>query len=195
MYYCDVERDWPQVGDEPAGDWATSHDSVHDVLGNKKSNALFVFILFSTEENLVPFLCCCFAKDLPSHVRESKHIPDRANCGKGSVRIIAVQAYQGSMKLLFVFIFPTPLTRCCCFRTLNCVAKLVTIKTSQQVQDQQIHLRLQVTNFDFLQHVSSLWIAVFQWREVFVSLASYHMLPRPSTTCYLDPQRHATLAL
>ena len=39
-------------GDEPAGDWATSHDSVHDVLVNKKSNAMLVFILFSTEENL-----------------------------------------------------------------------------------------------------------------------------------------------
>ena len=28
---------------------------------------MFVFILFSTEENLVSFLCCCFAKVLPSH--------------------------------------------------------------------------------------------------------------------------------
>ena len=33
LYYCDVERGCPKVdGDEPAGDWATSHDSVHDVL-------------------------------------------------------------------------------------------------------------------------------------------------------------------
>ncbi|WP_419587517.1 hypothetical protein, partial [Thiolapillus sp.] len=56
----------------PAGDWATSHDSVHDVLVNKKSNAMFVFIFFSTEENLVSFLCCCFAKVLPSHFTESK---------------------------------------------------------------------------------------------------------------------------
>ena len=64
MYYCDVERECPQTdGDKPAGDWATSHDSVHDVLvilGNKKSNAMLVFILFSTEENLVSFLYCCF---------------------------------------------------------------------------------------------------------------------------------------
>ena len=44
----------PQAdGDEPAGDWATFHDSVHDVPANKKSNAMLVFILFSTEENLV----------------------------------------------------------------------------------------------------------------------------------------------
>ena len=54
LYYCDVERDCPQAdGDEPAGDQATSHDSVHDVLVNKKSNSMLVFILFSTEENLV----------------------------------------------------------------------------------------------------------------------------------------------
>ena len=53
----------PQAdGDEPAGDWATFHDSVYDVIVNKKSNAMLVFILFSTEENLVSFLCCCFAK-------------------------------------------------------------------------------------------------------------------------------------
>ena len=53
-----VERDCPKAdGDEPAGDWATSHDSVHDVLVNKKSNAMLVFILFSAEENLVSFLC------------------------------------------------------------------------------------------------------------------------------------------
>ena len=52
MYYCDVERGCPKAdGDEPAGDWATSHDSVHDVLVNKKSIAMLVFILFSTEEN------------------------------------------------------------------------------------------------------------------------------------------------
>ena len=28
LYYCDVERGCPKAdGDEPAGDWATSHDS------------------------------------------------------------------------------------------------------------------------------------------------------------------------
>ena len=63
MYYCDVERGCPQADDdESAGDWTTSHDSVRDVLVNKKSNAKLVFILFSTEEKLVSFLCCCFAK-------------------------------------------------------------------------------------------------------------------------------------
>ena len=40
-------------GDDPFRDLATSNDSVHDVLVNKKSNAMLVFILFSTEENLV----------------------------------------------------------------------------------------------------------------------------------------------
>ena len=55
-YYCNIERDCPQAdGDEPAGDWTTSHDSVHDVLVNKKYNVMLVFILVSTEENLVSF--------------------------------------------------------------------------------------------------------------------------------------------
>ena len=76
MYYCDVEKDCPQAdGDKPAGDWVTSHDSVHDVLVNKISNAMLVFILFSTEENLASFLCCCFAKVLRSHFTESEDAP------------------------------------------------------------------------------------------------------------------------
>ena len=58
-----------------AKDWATSHDSVHDVPVNKNSNAMLVFILFATEENLVSFLCCCFAKVLPSHFKEPKDVP------------------------------------------------------------------------------------------------------------------------
>ena len=46
----------PQAdGDEPAGDWATSHDSAHDVLVNKKSNTMLVFNLFSTVSTV--FLC------------------------------------------------------------------------------------------------------------------------------------------
>ena len=36
---------------------------------------MLVFILFSTEENLVSFLCCCFAKVLPSQFTESKDAP------------------------------------------------------------------------------------------------------------------------
>ena len=57
MFYCDVERDCLQVdGDEPAGDWAASHDSVRNVFVNKKSNAMLMFILFSIEENLLSFL-------------------------------------------------------------------------------------------------------------------------------------------
>ena len=57
-----------------AGNWATSHDSVDDVLVNKNSNAMLVFILFATEENLVSFLCSCFAKILQSHFTESKDV-------------------------------------------------------------------------------------------------------------------------
>ena len=76
LCYCDVERDCPHTdGDEPAGDWVTSHDSVHHVLVNQKSNAMLLFILFFTEENLVSFLCCCFTKVLPSHFTKSKDVP------------------------------------------------------------------------------------------------------------------------
>ena len=74
--YGDVERDCPQAdGDEPTGDGVTSHDNVHDVLLNKKSNAMLMFILFSTEENLVSFFCCSFAKVLPSHFTASRDVP------------------------------------------------------------------------------------------------------------------------
>ena len=48
LYFWDVERDCPRAdGDETAGDWATSPDSVHDVLLNKKSKAMLVFILLA----------------------------------------------------------------------------------------------------------------------------------------------------
>ena len=74
--YGDVERDCPQAdGDEPTGDWMTPHDSVHNVLVNKKSNDMLVFILFSTKENGVSFLRCCFTKVLPSCFLKSKDVP------------------------------------------------------------------------------------------------------------------------
>ena len=68
LYYCDVERGCHQAmvmslletGQHPLS------DIVHNVLINKKSSAMLVFI-FSTEENLVSFPCCCFFKVLPSH--------------------------------------------------------------------------------------------------------------------------------
>ena len=47
--------------------------TVFNVRANKKSNAMLVFILFV--ENLVSYLCCCFAKVLPSHFTESKDVP------------------------------------------------------------------------------------------------------------------------
>ena len=75
LYNFDIERDCPLAdSDEPAGGWATSPDSVHDVVVNKKSKAMLVFILFSTEGILVSFLCCWFAKVLPSYFTESKDV-------------------------------------------------------------------------------------------------------------------------
>ena len=76
MYYRDVERECSQAdGDESAGDWATSLDTVQDVFVKKTSNATLVFVLFSTEENIVSFVCCCFTKVLPSHFTDSKDVP------------------------------------------------------------------------------------------------------------------------
>ena len=47
LSYCDVERGCPQAYVvEPAGDWAASHDSVHDVLVKMKSNVMLLFITF-----------------------------------------------------------------------------------------------------------------------------------------------------
>ena len=36
MYCCEVERDCPQAdSDEPAGDWATCHDSARNIIFQK----------------------------------------------------------------------------------------------------------------------------------------------------------------
>ena len=48
----DVGRDCSQAdGDEPAGDWATFQDTIHDALVNKKFNAMLMFILFFPLKN------------------------------------------------------------------------------------------------------------------------------------------------
>ena len=50
LYNCDVKWTSPQAdGDKPNWDWPVAHDSVHDVIVNKKSNALLVFVLLATE--------------------------------------------------------------------------------------------------------------------------------------------------
>ena len=55
LYYRDVERNCPLAdGDEPAEDWAASHDSVQDVLVNKKSNAMLLFTSFPLKKTLCP---------------------------------------------------------------------------------------------------------------------------------------------
>ena len=62
LYNCHVELSCIQAdGDDPAGDRATTHDSVDDVFVNKKPNAMFVFVL-ATEVDLVSFFCRCFTK-------------------------------------------------------------------------------------------------------------------------------------
>ena len=55
LYYCGVERDCPQAdGYEPAGDWATSHDSVHDVLVNRNLMPCSCLSPFSLKKTLCP---------------------------------------------------------------------------------------------------------------------------------------------
>ena len=55
LYYRDVERNCPLAdGNEPAEDWAASHDRVHDVLVNKKSNAMLVLTSFPVKKTLCP---------------------------------------------------------------------------------------------------------------------------------------------
>ena len=63
LYYCDVDRGCPEAyRDELAGDWATSHDNVHDDFVNNKSNPMLVCILFSTEQTLCPSSVAVLAK-------------------------------------------------------------------------------------------------------------------------------------
>ena len=50
---------------------------------------MLVFILFSTEKNLMSFLCCCLAKVLPSHVTESKE----DGCDKGLMRPLVTSIF------------------------------------------------------------------------------------------------------
>ena len=55
LYYSGVERNCPLAdGEEPAEDWAASHESVHDVLVNKKSNAMLVLTSFPVKKTLCP---------------------------------------------------------------------------------------------------------------------------------------------
>ena len=51
-----------------------TRNSVPDVDVNRKSSAMLVFMIFTTEENLVFFLRCRFAKVLPFHFTESKDV-------------------------------------------------------------------------------------------------------------------------
>ena len=53
----DVKRCCPETnGDEPAGNWVAPHDCVHGVLVNKKTNPIFMSVLFATEVKLISIL-------------------------------------------------------------------------------------------------------------------------------------------
>ena len=56
---------------------------------------MLVFVLYSTEENLVSFLCCCFAKVLPSHFKNVPPVPVHFVC-----------CSQSFPAALSVFVFP-----------------------------------------------------------------------------------------
>ena len=72
MHYCDVERDCPQAdGDKPAGDWATSHDSVHDVLVTRNPMPCSCSSPFPLKKTLCP----SFAVILPKFFHLISHSP------------------------------------------------------------------------------------------------------------------------
>ena len=72
----DVKRCCPETnGDEPAGNWLAPHDCVHGVLVNKKTNPIFMSVLFATEVKLMSILSSCFARVPPSYLTESKDTP------------------------------------------------------------------------------------------------------------------------
>ena len=49
--------------------------TVHGVLVNKKTNPIFMSVLFATEVKLMSILSCCFARVHPSYLTESKDTP------------------------------------------------------------------------------------------------------------------------
>ena len=58
---CDVKRCCPETnGDEPAGYWLAPHDCIHGILVNKKTNPIFMSVLFATEEKLMSILSKLF---------------------------------------------------------------------------------------------------------------------------------------
>ena len=57
------------------GNWLAPHDCVHGVLVNKKTNTIFMSVLFATEIKLMSILSSCFAKVPPSYLTESKNTP------------------------------------------------------------------------------------------------------------------------
>ena len=76
LHNGDVKRCCPETnGDEPAGNWLAPHDCVHGVLVNKKTNPIFMSVLFATEVKLMSILSSCFARVPPSYLTESKDTP------------------------------------------------------------------------------------------------------------------------
>ena len=76
LHNGDVKRCCPETnGDDPAGNWLAPHDCVHGVLVNKKTNPIFMSVLFATEVKLMSILSICFARVPPSYLTESKDTP------------------------------------------------------------------------------------------------------------------------
>ena len=72
-----VKRCCPETnGDEPAVNWLAPHDCVHGVLVNKKTNPIFMSVLFATEVKLMSILSSCFARVPPSYLTIQGHSSD-----------------------------------------------------------------------------------------------------------------------
>ena len=70
LYFCDVERDCSQAdGDQPVRGCVTFHVSIHNVLVNKKSNAMLMFILFFRWRKpcVLPLLLFCQSSSVSFH--------------------------------------------------------------------------------------------------------------------------------
>ena len=92
MYYCDVERDCPQAdGNEPAGDWVTSHDSVHD--DHNKDNVTNEEVRAKIQQAIGPYV------DLLTFVKRRKlQWYGHVSCSSGLAKTILQGTVKGGEK-------------------------------------------------------------------------------------------------
>ena len=92
LYFCDVERDCPQAdGNEPAGDWVTSHDSVHD--DHNKDNVTNEEVRAKIQQAIGPYV------DLLTFVKRRKlQWYGHVSCSSGLAKTILQGTVKGGEK-------------------------------------------------------------------------------------------------